>query len=129
MKKLFFFGVSGCLGFLTDSVIFYMLSASLEFWLARLVSFFCAVVITWLFNRNITFSRAGDKRSNMMVEFLKYLSSMAFGGLINYISFFWLTGNVTFIKSYPIIGIAIGSLLGLFFNFSASKLFVFSDEN
>lgn len=124
MSKFILFSIIGALGFLVDSVVFMALSGFFASWIARLASFFSAVVFTWLANRNLTFKKH-NMDSSTFHEFIRYLSSMMVGGSVNYGCFILLDHFSNFIRCYPIIGIGIGSLLGLFLNFTTSKLFVF----
>lgn len=121
------FCVSGTLGFLIDSVTYYLLSTLFAFYIARVISFFVAVIFTWLFNRNITFN---DKKFHGSVakEFMYYFSSMAIGGAANYLSFIGLMEYVEIVKDYPVIGIAVGSVVGLAINFTLSKLVVYRTQ-
>lgn len=120
----FWFAVAGALGFVVDAGVLYLLKGMLGLYVARGVSFLCAVLATWLFNRSITFgtSRSGHTRKN---EFLIYLSLMVIGGSINYIIYALLIANYSFIATHPIIGIAVGSAAGMFVNLTTSRLFLF----
>ena len=121
------FCVSGTLGFLIDSVTYYLLSTLFAFYIARFISFFVAVIFTWLFNRTISFN---DKKfqGSMAKEFMYYFSSMAIGGVANYLSFIGLMEYVEIVKDYPVIGIAVGSVVGLAINFTLSKLVVYRTQ-
>lgn len=124
MKALFFFAVSGGIGFLIDVSVYYLTSLLVSYYIARLISFISAVLFTWWFNRNFTFNDV-IKNSNIIIEFLKYLSSMIVGGLLNYIAFILSINTFDVVKLYPIIGIALGSIVGMFINFILSRFIVY----
>ncbi len=95
---------------------------------ARLVSYLCAATITWAINRRITFP---DQRSdsNMLREWLLFLTANAAGGGVN-LSAYWVlvAGNWPYLSN-PALALAIGSVAGLLFNFLASKHIVFSAQS
>lgn len=124
MKALFFFAVSGGIGFLIDVSVYYLTSLLVSYYIARLISFISAVLFTWWFNRNVTFNDV-IKNSNIIIEFFKYLSSMIVGGLLNYITFILSMNTFDMVKLYPIIGIALGSIVGMFINFILSRFIVY----
>lgn len=62
-----------------------------------------------------------------MAEFLKYYSAMVLGGAVNIGSFWLLIQLFPIVKSYPILGIAFGSIAGLVVNFITSK-FIFTSS-
>lgn len=127
IKRFMYFCVSGTFGFLIDSVTYYFLSTLFNFYIARFVSFFAAVIFTWLFNRSITFN---DKKfqGSLAKEFIYYFSSMSIGGAANYLSFIGMMEYVAVVKDYPVIGIAIGSVVGLAINFTLSKLVIYRTQ-
>ena len=124
MKALFFFAVSGGIGFLIDVSVYYLTSLLVSYYIARLISFISAVLFTWWFNRNVTFNDV-IKNSNIIIEFFKYLSSMIVGGLLNYITFILSMNTFDMVKLYPIIGLALGSIVGMFINFILSRFIVY----
>ncbi len=128
MKRFFLFCVSGTLGFLVDTAVFYLGALWLAYYLARLISFLAGVVTTWLFNRNITFQGFSFK-GGLIREFLVYLSSMGLGGAVNYAAFVLCFEFCPLVAAYPILGIAVGSIAGLFVNFALSKFLIFRHQN
>ncbi|WP_280174532.1 hypothetical protein [Pantoea rodasii] len=45
------------LGFLIDAGALYLAKPFVGIYFGRLISFFLAVMVTWLFNRNVTFKK------------------------------------------------------------------------
>ena len=70
-QRVFRFIVIGGLSFFVDYFVFYFLYPHAGIF-ARLMSFFSAVLFSWLLNRRFTFV---FKEKNVFFEFLKYLSS------------------------------------------------------
>ncbi len=124
LKVVFLFCCSGTLGFCVDTSFYYFFSIFFSFYTARLFSFILAVIFTWLFNRTLTFRGTGLSGSKMK-EFSLYLLSMCVGGTANYATFVVLMKTYSFIHNLPILGIGVGSIVGLTINFTLSKLVVF----
>ncbi|MGP9420140.1 GtrA family protein [Ewingella sp. AOP9-I1-14] len=127
LREFFYFGISGVLGFLVDTAMLYFLKGYLGPFIARIFSFFSAVVVTWLFNRAITFK---EKRSGMKpkAEFLSYSLLMLCGGIINYAVYSWLISAYEIALDNPVIGVAAGSIAGMTVNMATSKFIVFRKD-
>ena len=124
IRLIFLFGVSGVIGFIVDSAVLYLLKSSLGLYYARGVSFFCAAFATWLVNRTITFK---DRESGLSKrrEFSRYLVLMLGGGLVNYLVYAVLVGRLAIVGDHPILGVAAGSLAGMFINLATSRFLIF----
>lgn len=124
LKQLFWFSVSGLIGFLVDTLVLYILLAQLGPYVARLLSFISAVITTWLINKKFTFD---NKTSGLSPghEFFFYLCLMLCGGSFNYGTYAILISQYDFINTHPIIGVAAGSLMGLLINFFTSKTILY----
>lgn len=127
LRELFFFAISGCLGFLVDTAVLYLLMGSMGPYIARGLSFLSAVLFTWLFNRSVTFK---GKSSNMKAgsEFASYLLLMLCGGAVNYGIYSCLISAYRIVFEHPVIGVAAGSIAGMFVNLATSKLILFRKE-
>lgn len=124
IREAFFFAISGGLGFLVDTAVLYLFIGSLGPYMARGLSFLSAVLFTWIFNRSITFK---GKSSNMKPrsEFVSYLLLMLCGGAVNYGLYSLLMSSYRIVSDYPVIGVAAGSIAGMFVNLATSKLILF----
>lgn len=124
LRETFLFGVAGTLGFFVDTGVLYLAKASLGLFGARAVSFVAAVFATWLFNRSLTFRH---RRSGMGAhkEFVAYLLLMGAGGAMNYGVYAWLIVSYAIVAQNPILGVAAGSIAGMFLNFLSSKTLLF----
>jgi putative flippase GtrA len=93
----------------------------------RVVSIFAAMCFTWLGNRYLTFAgRRAHGVKSIMQEWMKFVGANLVGALVSY-STYWLL--VHFAPS-PLDNIFVaqicGVLVGMTFNFTFSKYFVFS---
>ena len=120
-KSLLFFGFFGALGFLIDGFIcqFLFLSLKLNLNYARVFSIFCSMNFSWILNRTFTFKTLMKKS---FFEWVLYLSILAIGGTINYLTFLTFLSIVDSSLFNMWIAISLGSLTGLFFNFSLTNL-------
>ena len=121
MNRFFKFCIVGSAGFLVDTGVYYLAAIILPVLLSRILSFSSAVLFTYYFNRSFTFKNQSAITIN---EFLKYYSAMVLGGAVNIGSFWLLMHIFSIINSYPILGIAFGSIAGLVVNFITSN-FIF----
>lgn len=126
--ELLLFCVAGIIGFIVDSGVLYLLMDYAGLYLSRLVSFFCAVLITWLFNKNLTFNSCSSGHS-LFGEFFRYLTLMGVGGLVNLLSYMISVHSLGIISSYPVFGVAIGSVFGMIFNYASSKFLLFKNSS
>ena len=112
------FAVVGGFGFVVDSLCYLIFSNFLPIVLSRLLSFSLAVVFTYLFNKIYTFNARGVTIS----EFFRYYVNMIFGGFVNLVFFYASISMIDFVSKYPVIGIALGSVAGMFVNFMTSRV-------
>lgn len=122
IKQLIIFGLVGVVGFLVDTIVLYSLKNYIGLIWGRIVSFSCAVIATWLLNRNLTFKKS-EKKSAIR-ELIYYFSAMILGGCVNLFTYY-ITVNYQLVVENPIIGVAIGSVAGMVINFISSKWFIF----
>jgi putative flippase GtrA len=120
------FCVIGTGGAVVDIGVLYfaMHVLTLNHYTGRAVSWLAAATFTWAMNRRFTFS---DGRPPL-TQWAKFLAANAVGGLVNYGVYAALVAGSALVSAIPAIGVAAGSLVGLAFNFSASKWVVFRDR-
>lgn len=125
MKQVLSFGIVGTIGFIVDAsfLLLFVEFFLFDIYLARFLSFLCAVFVTWVLNRNLTFKQS--KEFSKRKEYLFYLAIQSFGAILNYIIFIFLVKNFEFFESYLIIPLAIASLVAMFLNFFMLKRKVF----
>ena len=128
-RQFLLFGAIGAVGFLVDAgayLLAYALGAGLY---GRFFSFLCAATFTWVLNRAFNFK---DRSGSMAGQWAKFLLANSAGAIVNLAVFFLAMNFVPPLRDNPqngsIVAIALGSLAGLVFNFTASKVFVFKSE-
>lgn len=124
-KSLFLFSLAGTVGFLVDVGTLYIVKEIFGNYWGRIISFFCAVLVTWLINRRHAFSHRVSGMS-LFGEFSRYLSVMLGGGIVNYFVYAVLVFAVNAIENQPIWGVAVGSIAGMYVNYISAKHFVFT---
>ncbi|RZT08679.1 Putative flippase GtrA (transmembrane translocase of bactoprenol-linked glucose) [Duganella sp. CF402] len=126
-RELLRFAVAGVAGLACDALAFYLaLAAGLSLYPARLLSFLCAVTLTWLINRRYTFASAGHPPpAPSLREFVRYLGAMLGGGAINYAVSVLCVLMLPPWRVTPLLAVAAGSLAGMLLNFVSAKLLVF----
>jgi putative flippase GtrA len=118
------FALAGILGFVVDTSLLYLgLWIGLGYFIGRLISFLCAVFVTWQVNRTFTFSSAPQR--SYVAEFLHYLAAMAAGGAVNYgvysVVILWAPRG----KLTPLFAVAAGAAVSMSINFVSAKFWVF----
>lgn len=127
IKQLFWFGVIGVIGFVVDSGLLYAVKGWAGLYGGRAISFFGAVLVTWLLNKNLTFRHSRSGKSTLH-EAAIYFSCMLSGGAVNYLTYWLLVGHYSLVSQHPILGVAAGSLTGMVCNFLTAKLLVFKHQ-
>lgn len=118
------FCLVGTIGFGVDACVLYVLMyLGLSAVVARGGSFACAVTCTWLLNRRYTFRPAAGQ--SVVMEFLRYVSSMSAGALLNLAAYAWVVHTGPDTAWMPLVGVAIGSVVGLSANFLSARYWVF----
>jgi putative flippase GtrA len=128
--QLLRFGMTGAVGYVVDSLVLYaMIGIGMGFLRGRLVSFVCAVVVTFLLNRRYTFAgqlQGAGLRPPLWQEFGLYLAAMAFGGLLNLATYWFVVSSVPHFPALFALAVAAGSLVGMVVNFASAKWWVFA---
>ena len=83
MRKIFFFLVAGSIGFIVDAGLLETLLrfTPIDPYNARVISIACAMLSTWMFNRNFTFQKGGR---SVAAEGMRYGSVGLSSALLNY---------------------------------------------
>lgn len=125
MRQFTLFCVAGGIGFLVDAGVVQLLVAHFRFdpYLSRCFSFLCALTATWLFNRRITFTTRREE--SVWREWLRYFTAMLGGFAVNYATYAALVYALPVVRAWPVLGVAAGSIAGLFVNFLSSRHWVF----
>lgn len=123
------FCIVGTMGFVVDYGVLMVLTglAGTDPWSGRLLSFLVAASATWVLNRRFTFRLRGRVRADQPLtrEWTSYVGLTAVGGAVNYATYtawLWTSDRSAF---NLLVGVALGSIAGLVFNFLTSKYLVF----
>jgi len=118
-----FAGVGGA-GFLVDGgLLWVLLSAGVDPFLGRAVSFPVAVLVTWLLNRIWTFSSAS--RLGLGRQLYRYLAVQIAGALVNYAIYALVLIFIVQTPTNALFALMIGAIFGLVINFTGAKMIVF----
>ncbi|MCF6303273.1 MAG: GtrA family protein [Devosiaceae bacterium] len=129
LKSRFFrFAMVGAGGFVVDAGVLLAVNDMLGPYWGRLLSFALAVVFTWILNRHFTFGHT-SKPQKIHREFGQYFMAMIVGGSANYITYAGLVYFVTLVAQWPVIGVGIGSIIGLAINYSLAKSWIFKPRS
>jgi putative flippase GtrA len=116
----------GGVGFVVDAGTFTILTklAGLDLVTGRLFSMFVfGMTSTYLLNRYLTFR--AQRSTTMFREYLRFAMANIIGNLLNFTTHSLLVENLALFHRLPILGIVAGTAVGLVFNFTGSKYFVF----
>jgi putative flippase GtrA len=119
------FVVVGGIGFVIDASILAVLVHGYSWgdYSARIVSFAVAVTVTWYLNRRYVF--AARKTINRRSEYSRYLGVQFIGMAINFLVYSLCIASSQTMDQWPVLALAVGSAVALFFNYFGSRMFVF----
>ena len=124
MRQFLQFCIAGGLAFVVDAgVLQGAISAGLDPYAGRALSYLCAVTTTWWFNRTYTFAVTAGKAG--VREWASYATSQLGGGAVNYAIYAVLVYAAPLVQRYPVLGVAAGSIGGLLVNFLLARRYVF----
>ncbi len=119
------FAAVGVVGLFADmaALTFALNVLHLDVYSGRVFSYLVAATTTWALNRRFTFVTA--ERVSPLRQWLKFLGANAIGGVVNYAVYAAVVTFTALGAAWPVLGVAAGSVAGLFFNFTINKLWVF----
>jgi putative flippase GtrA len=122
------FGISGVAGFIVDAGIVVLFTRELGLGpiVAQFIAFTVAVTITWFINRYWTFAEHASER--WLHEWARYVAANSVGAVVNNGIYGVLVLTSTMFSTNPVVAVATGSLAGMIFNFTSSKLVVFNSS-
>jgi putative flippase GtrA len=122
------FLVVGGIGFVVDATILAVLVHGYGWgdYTARLVSFAVAVTVTWYLNRKYVFAAGRTARKHS--EYTRYLLVQGIGMLINFLVYSLCIASNELMDRWPVLALAVGSAVALFFNYAGSRMFVFTGK-
>ena len=122
------FAIVGGLGFFVNEAILYVAIRFLKFdpYLGGIFAFLVTVTFTWGGNRLLTFrDDAARGLADVLREWVKFVLANAIGFVANYAVYASLVTFAPKPLNSPYLALAFGTLVGLIFNFTLSKRFVF----
>jgi putative flippase GtrA len=122
------FVVVGGIGFVVDATILAVLVHGYSWgdYTARLVSFAVAVTVTWYLNRRYVFAAGRTARKHS--EYTRYLLVQGTGMAINFLVYSLCIASNELMDRWPVLALAVGSAVALFFNYAGSRIFVFTGK-
>lgn len=122
------FGLVGTGGFVVDSLVLLgTLALGLGPYAGRMVSYLAAATFTWGANRLWTFRGAGGGGSAAR-QWGRFVLLNLVGFALNYGTYAALVFGVPLGGDWVVLGVAAGSLAGMFANFALSRRYVFRAE-
>ena len=119
------FGVVGVAGFLVDAgVLTAMLWLGLGPYVGRVVSYLAAASTTFAFNRAWTF-RSASRKAPVAAQWGRFVLLNLVGFAANYGTYVAVVAGTAIGAAHPVIGVAAGSIAGMFLNFGLSRRYVF----
>jgi putative flippase GtrA len=118
------FGVVGTAGFLMDSaVLLAMLALGAGPYAGRVLSYLAAASLTFALNRAWTFRSAA--KAPVARQWGRFVALNLLGFVANYGTYAAALAASPLVAAYPVLGVAAGSIAGMFINFAVSHRFVF----
>lgn len=118
------FGLVGTIGFLVDSGVLYgAIGLGAGLYLGRAISYVAAATATWGLNRVWTFRGRGSGPVHR--QWALFVAVNLVGFVLNYGTYAVLVATVPLVAAHPILGVAAGSIAGMFTNFFLSRRLVF----
>lgn len=127
-KQFLRFALVGAAGFPVDEGVLALMHSvlGLDPLAARVISIMTAMTFTWWGNRTLTFrAEAATGSAAIVREWLRFVGANGLGALINYGTFAALLRFAPAPLDNAYMATAIGVGVGLVFNFTLSRLYVF----
>ena len=125
-RQFIIFCSVGLVGFMVDAGSLSVLKrgVGLDPVIARIISeFVIAMTVTWQLNRNLTFRDRRDQP--LWQEYLRFAMANGVGNLANLGTYTVLVKTVALFSRFPELATLVGTGVGVAFNFTGSKYFVF----
>lgn len=123
-KRILPFAMAGIIGFVVDAGMLLLLAPLLGPFGGRVLSFACAVLATWVINRNFAFADKAAS-SGKGREFLRYFGAMLPGAAVNWLAYGLVIALLADTHIGLILAVAAGSLSGMTTNLIAADRLAF----
>ena len=123
------FSLIGTCGFILNESVLALLHyvIGVDRYGPRVVSIFCAATFTWWGNRTLTFAEHAATGGPVALarEWFRFMLANSVGALVNYAIYTICVSFAPAPLDNPLVATALGVGVGLIFNFTLSKRFVF----
>lgn len=121
------FAAVGVIGFVVDGGLLQLLVSGLgsEPITARFVSFPLAVLVTWALNRSFTFGQSNEGMRAAVHSAARYFLVSIGGTLVNFTIYVLLITEFDWLRTLPIVALAVASLAALASNYVGAKFLAF----
>jgi putative flippase GtrA len=120
------FSMVGGVGFVVDAGTYFVMTHSLggDLIISRFISALVfGMTATFLLNNFVTFRGHGS--GSLLSRYIKFAAANIIGNLLNIGTHAVLVENLALFHRIPVLGVVVGTFVGLIFNFTGSKYFVF----
>lgn len=125
MRSFIFFCFGGGIAFVIDAGLTQGLVSLFggDPWSARAIAFPVAVTFTWFYNKTFTFP--GRYSQPLWFQWSSYAATQIIGWLLNLGCYIAIVATSDIATKWPVIGVAIGSMVGLIANYLGAKHIAF----
>ncbi|WP_106746552.1 GtrA family protein [Yoonia maritima] len=128
VRQIVRFGMVGGVGFIIDGgMLWLLLACGFNPYIARAFSFPVAIVATWALNRIWTFTTAD--RSRKLRQFNRYLTVQLIGATANFSVYTLVVHRFSGAGATILLGLLLGSFVGMFINFWGAREIAFRNES
>lgn len=127
-KELFFFGLSGIVGYLVDSTLTILFAPLVGVYIARIPSFIVASAVTWRINKSLAFRSRQSRYTNPFKEYLHYVFLTLGGLLINYTVYAVAITLLPHDALSILFAVGIGALIAMVVNYLVSRKYIFNEN-
>ncbi len=125
MRQFFSFACVGVAGLIADAAVLALMlhGVGTDPYSGRIVSYVAAASVTWALNRAFTFK--GQSSGSLLRQWAKFLLANLSGFAANYLTYALCINFVPLMQEFKLLALVPASIVGLVFNFTASKKLVF----
>lgn len=125
LRQFISFAFVGVAGLIADAAVLALMlhGVGADPYSGRVVSYIAAATVTWALNRAFTFK--GQSSGSLLRQWAKFLLANLSGFAANYLTYALCINFVPLMQEYKLLALVPASIVGLVFNFTASKKLVF----
>lgn len=125
LRQFISFACVGVAGLIADAAVLALMlhGVGTDPYSGRIVSYIAAATVTWALNRTFTFK--GQSSGSLLRQWAKFLLANLSGFAANYLTYALCINFVPLMQEFKLLALIPASIVGLVFNFTASKKLVF----